>query len=80
MGKFIPICACFLLVFVGHAQAVCAPDISSDIDKNCTFNILDLAELVKMWLSNQTMLDADLNLDNKVDFKDFSEFTEIWRQ
>jgi hypothetical protein len=56
----------------------------SDLVKDGVVNMSDLGEFVESWLwkesVGQTDNPADLNCDEKVDFRDYAIFAEIWLQ
>jgi outer membrane protein assembly factor BamB len=56
------------------------PALLADIDKNSIVNFCDLAELAAVWLYNGPVgiTRADLNLDGKVNFEDFSLLAGSW--
>ena len=56
------------------------PAFLADIEKNDTVDFYDLAELAAVWLYNGSVgvMRADLNLDGKINFADFSLLAESW--
>ena len=51
---------------------------ATDINDDGFINWLDVKTLSGQWLNTGGGLDADINGDNTVDFKDFAEFANAW--
>lgn len=51
---------------------------AADFDDNCMVDYLDLEILANEWLVDANDLQADLDLDTDVDFKDYAGLADTW--
>jgi hypothetical protein len=62
-------------------QPRCVPDLAklaADFSNNCVVDYPDLYIIASEWLIDANDLQADLDLDNDVDFKDYAGLANTW--
>ena len=62
-------------------QPRCLPDLAkppADFNGNCVVDYPDLQIMANEWLVDATELQADLDQDDEVDFKDYAGFADTW--